>query len=76
MATLTIHGLDKATIQKLREIAAEHGHSPEEEARDILVRVVHQAMQKGLGTLITQEFKSIGGAELELPTRSERGRSE
>lgn len=70
MATLTIRNLDNLTKQKLRQLAAEHGHSMEEEARRILNRAVHQAEQKGLGTLIVEEFAAIGGVELELPARS------
>ena len=70
MATLTIRNLDDETKKKLRQIAAKHGHSMEEEARRILNRAVHQAEQKGLGTLIVEEFAAIGGVELELPSRS------
>lgn len=70
MATLTIRNLDDQTKQKLRQIAAKHGHSMEEEVRRILNRAVNQAEQKGLGTLIAQEFSAIGGVEMELPERS------
>ncbi len=70
MATLTIRNLDNETKKKLRQIAAKHGHSMEEEARRILNRAVHQAEQKGLGTSIVEEFAAIGGVELELPARS------
>ena len=57
-------------MQKLSWIAEANGRSVEDEARDILVRVVQQTIQKGLGTLIAQEFASIGDAELEIPARS------
>ncbi|MCA9901446.1 MAG: hypothetical protein KC433_24845 [Anaerolineales bacterium] len=57
-------------MQKLSWIAEANGRSVEDEARDILVRVVQQTIQKGLGTLIAQEFEAIGGVDLELPARS------
>lgn len=72
MAKLTILNISGETRQKLSQMAAAHGHSLEEEARDILVRAVHQATQKGFGTLIKQEFQNIGGVQLELPVRSLR----
>jgi plasmid stability protein len=70
MATLTIRNLNDETKYKLRQQAARHGHSMEEEARRILNRAVHKAERKGLGTLIAQEFSAIGGVELEIPPRS------
>ncbi len=70
MATLTIRNLDNETKKKLRQLAARHGHSMEEEARRILNRAVSQAEQKGLATLIVEQFATIGGVEIELPARS------
>lgn len=70
MATLTIRNLNEETKARLRQLAAQHGHSMEEEARRILNRAVIQSEQKGLGTLIAQEFVDIGGVELEIPARS------
>ena len=70
MATLTIRNLDSETKKKLRQLAAKHGHSMEEEARRILNRAVHQAEEKGLGSRIVAEFAAIGGVEMELPARS------
>lgn len=70
MATLTIRHLNEETKARLRQLAAQHGHSMEEEARRILNRAVTQSEQKGLGTLIAQEFVDIGGVELEIPVRS------
>ena len=40
MATLTIRNLDETIKQRLREQAARHGHSMEEEARTILRKAV------------------------------------
>lgn len=70
MSKLTIRNVSDETIQKLSRIAVAHGQSVEDEARDILVRAVHQSTQKGLGTLITQEFETVGGVDLEFPQRS------
>ena len=70
MTSITIQNLDDETMQKLSWIAEANGRSVEDEARDILVRVVQQTIQKGLGTLIAQEFEAVGGVELELPVRS------
>ena len=70
MATITIRNLNNETKSKIRQIAAQHGHSMEEEVRRILDRAVTQAEQKGLGTLIVQEFATFGGVELEIPPRS------
>ena len=70
MATLTIRNLNEETKSRLRQLAAQHGHSMEEEARRILNRAVSQSEQKGLGSLIAQDFAEIGGVELEIPARS------
>lgn len=70
MATLTIRNLNEETKAKLRQIAAKHGHSMEEEARRILNRAVSQEGKKGLGTEITEMFAEIGGVDLPIPPRS------
>ncbi|NHZ72312.1 MAG: plasmid stabilization protein [Aquificales bacterium] len=70
MATITIRNLNEETKHKLRQVAAHHGHSMEEEVRRILNRAINPVEQKGLGTLINQPFEAIGGVELELPPRS------
>lgn len=70
MATLTIRNLNEETKAKLRQYAAKHGHSMEEEARRILTRAVSQDGKKGLGTEIAQMFADIGGVELPIPPRS------
>lgn len=70
MTSITIQNLDDETMQKLCQMAEANGHSVEEEACNIMVRAVHQATQKGLGTLITEKFVSIDGVELKLPARS------
>lgn len=70
MATLTIRNLNEETKAKLRQLAAKHGHSMEEEARRILNRAVNQEENKRLGTEITQMFAEIGGVNLQIPSRS------
>lgn len=70
MATLTIRNLNEETKAKLRQLAARHGHSMEEEARRILNRAVSQEERKGLGTEIAQMFADIGGVDLPIPPRS------
>ena len=75
MATLTIRNLDDAVRDRLRQRAAEHGHSMEEEVRQILRQVVKPAdkaaTNEGLGSQIHNHFARLGGAELELPSRSD-----
>ncbi len=70
MATLTIRNLNEETKAKLRQRAAKHGHSMEEEARRILNRAVNPSSSKGLGTEIAQMFTEIGGVDLPIPSRS------
>lgn len=70
MATITIRNLNEETKKKIRVLAAQHGHSMEEEVRRILNRAVNQDDDTGLGTFISDQFKEIGGVELEIPPRS------
>ena len=75
MSTLRIRNLDVAVRDRLRQRAAEHGHSMEEEVRQILCQVVNTttpiATAEGLGSRIHHLFARLGSVELELPTRSE-----
>ena len=75
MATLTIRNLDDAVRDRLRRRAAEHGHSMEEEVRQILRQVVEPtkpaATTEGLGSRIHNHFARLGGVELELPARND-----
>lgn len=70
MATLTIRNLSDDTKARLRQLAARHGHSMEEEARRILNRAVIESEQRGLGVRIVAQFADIGGVELEIPQRA------
>ena len=71
MATITIRNLDDALKQKLRQRAAKHSRSMEEEAREILRASLtrRRTAPKNLATSICGRFSSVGGVELELPER-------
>ena len=72
MASITIRRLDESTKERLRRRAARHGHSMEEEAREILKCAVNTApnARGNLGTRIHRLFVSVGGVDLELPPRA------
>ncbi len=76
MATLTIRDLDDELRARLRVRAAEQGRSMEAEVRAILRDVLAgPASQDRLGSRIRQRFATIGGAELEMPPRTELPRA-
>jgi plasmid stability protein len=72
MATLTIRNVDEAVKQSLRQRAALHGRSMEEELRQILREVLGRRSlpAKGLGSRIMAKFATEGGVELPSPQRS------
>jgi plasmid stability protein len=70
MASITIRNLDDDIKQRLRVRAAEHGRSMEEEARDILRRVMSEsASPRDLTAAIRARVAPGARADLELPTR-------
>lgn len=71
MASLTIRKLDETTKRKLRTRAARHGHSMEQEAREILKTELNKPEEypKDLGKAIHDLFAPYGGLELEIPPR-------
>ena len=71
MASITIRKLDETTKRRLRTRAARHGHSMEEEARQILKSELRKAEEppKDLGEAIRRRFAKYGGVNLELPPR-------
>jgi antitoxin FitA len=76
MATLTIRGLDEETHARLRVRAAQHGRSMEAEVRVILAEcLASPAPDFGLGSHIHARFAGLGGADLDLPGRSEPPRA-
>ena len=73
LASITIRNLDEDLKQRLRVRAAEHGHSMEQEARNILSVALDQP-QTGEELLqrIRARFEEIGfvePGELEMPPR-------
>ncbi len=72
MAQLIVRNLEETVKRKLKRRAARHGHSMEEEIRDILRDAVKNEgrTSKGLGTEIVDLFKGIG---LEEPIQELRG---
>ena len=75
MATLTIRDLDEELRSSLRVRAARHGRSMEAEVREILREALARtAPTDQLGSRIRQRFETIGGVDLELPTRTDRPR--
>jgi plasmid stability protein len=77
MSTLTIRNLEPGIKDKLRQTAAAHGRSMEEEVRSILRQVLSQpAAAAGLGGRIHARFAALGGAvDLTLPERTEGPRA-
>lgn len=69
MASITIRNLDESIKTDLRILAAQHGNSMEEEARQILKRAL-ASNTSGLGSKISQRFAALGGVELSLPART------
>lgn len=67
MASLSIRKLDDEIYDRLRDRAARHGISMEEEVRQILTRAV--SPPKRLGDLFLKIFGPARGADLELPPR-------
>lgn len=70
MASITIRNLDDSTKQRLRVRAAKHGRSMEEEARDILRKVVqNHSAPTNLAASIRGRLKPSTRADLDLPPR-------
>jgi plasmid stability protein len=70
VASITIRNLDDDIKQRLRVRAAEHGRSMEEEARDILRRVMSDAASpRDLAAAIRARVTPAARAELKLPAR-------
>ena len=67
MASLTIRNLEEGTKRKLKVRAAMHGHSMEQEAREILTSALRQTPKTGadLAEAIRRRFAPLGGVNLE-----------
>ena len=72
MAQVIVRNLEDTVKRKLQRRAARHGHSMEEEIRNILRNAVKDdgRASKGLGTEIAELFRGIG---LDEPIRELRG---
>ncbi len=70
---MTVRGLDEETKRKLRVRAAAHGHSMEEEVRNLIRVAVNTSDDQafGLGTAIRRRFAAAGYGELEPLPRQE-----
>jgi len=70
MANLTIRNVDDDIKSLLRQQAARHGCSMEQEARDILRRAVSvQPAGAGFAERIHQRFKGLNAEDLPIPKR-------
>ena len=70
MASITIRNLDDDIKQRLRVRAAKHGRSMEEEARDILRRVMSDATSpRDLAAAIRARVAPPARTDLDLPAR-------
>lgn len=67
MASLSVRKIDDEVYQRLKERAAAHGVSTEEEARRILRDAV--VTPERIGDLARRLFGPDHGAELEVPRR-------
>lgn len=70
VASLIIDNLDPQFYEALRVAADLNGRSMEEQACAILKNALEQNQSTGgLGTAIKERFRSVGGVELDLPSR-------
>lgn len=68
MGDISVRRLDDAMLQRLRQRAAGHGISMEEEVRRILQAALAEPTR--LGDLALSSFGAAHGIELELPSHS------
>ena len=70
MASITIRNLDDDIKRRLRVRAAMHGRSMEEEAREILRRVMNESTPpRDLAAAIRSRLTPAARADLQLPAR-------
>ena len=71
MGSITIRRLDDNLKERLRQRAARHGRSMEEEVRELLRTTLAQENDKpdNLAERIRAHFSPLGGVELNLPER-------
>ncbi len=68
MAQLVVRNIEATVKSRLQRRAARHGHSMEEEVRDILRDAVKEedTSTEGLGTAISSRFRKLG-LEFDIP---------
>lgn len=71
MGSITVRKLDDDLKQRLRQRAARHGRSMEDEVREVLrITLATDAGEpENLAERIQARFALLGGVELELPER-------
>ncbi|WP_277186521.1 plasmid stabilization protein [Caballeronia sp. BR00000012568055] len=71
MTAMTIPDIDEQLETRLRKLAAQHGRSMEDEARDILRAALstEPVGGKSLVDSIRSRIVPLGGVDLELPPR-------
>lgn len=69
MASITVRNIDETLKERLRVRAATHGHSMEEEVRQILKQAVGGITGAGLLSLSRDLFSASNGIDLDLPAR-------
>ena len=72
MPSITVRNLDEDLKQRLKEQAAKHGCSMEEEVRRILADALphRKAPPEAMGTAIHELFRPLGGVVLETLTEA------
>lgn len=75
MASITIRNVDEQTVNRLRQRAAQRGHSIEEKSRIILRDALDGSSESmtGLGSNIRRRFAKFGGVNLpDMPREAVR----
>ena len=68
MGQILVRNVDDELKRRLKLRAGKHGHSMEQEIRDILRDAVKEdGPKKGLGTQIAERFKGLGLREKDFP---------
>ena len=75
MASMVLHDIDDRLKARLLVRAAQHGHSMEEEARDILRAALSAAPARpaALEKAVSRRIKTLGGTDLNLPDPDDAG---
>jgi antitoxin FitA len=74
MAQILVRDLPAEVKEGLRVRAAQSGRALETEVRQILIEAVARRPQQSLVDALVDAVAAVGGAELELPARTETQR--